>query len=144
MPGQGMLKFRFDRRINLVVLHDLSLRLFAAHFFIVCRNDEKIYFLDQRNWIVDCSVNSRKYKNIFKNMFSAHIIYFSSRVFEDSTRTDSFAVRHLWLVDVIFGFEITSACRLWLKNVSCLKLPNTWKGRECSWRVKQSDYRSSD
>ena len=50
----------------LSVLHDSSLSLSAAPFFIVCKTAEKTTFLDKGKWMADCPVNSTKLKRYFK------------------------------------------------------------------------------
>ena len=61
-------KTNITSNLNLAVLHDSSLSLSAAHFFIIIIYNlkKKITFPEQWNWMVDCPVDSRKLQKYFK------------------------------------------------------------------------------
>ena len=60
-------KTNITSNLNLAVLHDSSLSLSAAHFFITIlyKWKKKITFLEQWNWMVDCPVDSKKLQKYF-------------------------------------------------------------------------------
>ena len=113
-------KANFTLKKNIIWLFCMTLvsRCLQHTFSLSEELTKENSFFRSMELVADCSVNSRRYKNIFNNIFSSHVIYFSSHVFEDSTRTVKLTS------DVTSGFKITSGCRSCLKKGSRLKLPN--------------------